>query len=319
MLRVSISPTTFRLFDYQHKENIYVDTRITVDEKKVMKQHTNLENAFKDMIVYTIKNPQADLSDIVFVANGGLSIPQIPNVMILPHMKYRHRKEELPYLKKMFEDLGLTTIPFPGNSTTHFEGQAELKWFHGGAKAICGYGFRATKGAFAVLKKMLDKLYKEHGLDPVELLVLPLASPLYYHLDVAMLEFDGENTGTNQNQASKCIVHKNAFSEESVEKMKKFLGADNVFVIDTPDTLCLNAVVDGRNLITRKLTDRTMKPVLEKITGRHVKEVDVSEFEKSGGSVRCMVMDLHPSTAGVVAKKLIGGGGEVDTSLAENV
>ena len=42
-------------------------------------------------------------------------------------------------------------------------------------------------------------------------------------------------------------------------------------------------------------------------------------FEKSGGSVRCMVMDLHPSTAGVVAKKLIGRGGEVDTSLAENV
>jgi N-dimethylarginine dimethylaminohydrolase len=316
MLRVSISPTTFRLFDYQHKENIYVDTRITVDEKKVTKQHTNLENAFKDMIVYTIKDPQADLSDIVFVANGGLSIPQIPNVVILPHMKYMHRKQELPYLKKMFEDIGITTIPFPGNSTTHFEGQAEIKWFHGGARAICGYGFRATKGAFAVLKKMLDKLYKKHGLDPVELLVLPLESPLFYHLDVAMLEFGG---ATSQNYASKCIVHKNAFSEQSVEKMRNFLGADNVFVIDTPDTLCLNAVVDGQNLITRKLTDRDMKPVLEGITGRHVKEVDVSEFEKSGGSVRCMVMDLHPSTARVVAKKLIGGGVVGEKSLAENV
>jgi len=270
------------LFDYQHHENIYTDTNARIDKNKVDHQHLALEKAFHTMVAYTIENPQKDLPDIVFVANGGLCIPKIPNTIILPHMKYKHRQEELPYLKKMYKDLGLKMIQFPGNPSMVFEGQAELKWFHGGTKAICGYGFRATKKAFDVMKRMLDILYKKHGLKPVELLVLRLESPLYYHLDVAMLEFDD----------SKCIVHKNAFSQASIEKMRNFLGNDAVHVIDTQDTLCLNAVVDGKTIVTHKMTDKSVKSVLEGMTGLRVKEVDVSEFEKSGGSVRCMVLDV---------------------------
>ena len=297
MLRISLAPNTFRLFDYQDNENAYTHKDAKIDKKKAVEQHLALEKSFKDMIVYTIRDPKEDLPDIVFVANSALLIPKIPNLAILPYMKYKHRREELPYIKKILEDLGVDTIQFPGNPSTPFEGQAEIKWFQGGSKAICGYGFRATKEAFGILKKLLDKLCKKHGLDPIELLVLPLASPLYYHLDVAMLEFD------NKNKATECIIHRKAFSEESIEKIRKFLG--NVHIIDTKDTLCLNAVVDGPNLIIHKLTDRAMKPVLEGITGRRVKEVDVGEFEKSGGSVRCMVLDLPASTATVVAQKLI--------------
>jgi len=305
MLRISISPTTFRLFDYQDNENVYTDKDALIDLKKAAQQHLALEKAFKGMIAFTIKDPKDDLPDIVFVANGALLIPQIPNLAILPYMKYKHRKEEVPYVKKMLEGLGIETIQFPGNASATFEGQAEIKWFHGGRRAICGYGFRATKKSFSILKKLLDKLYKANGLPPVELLIIPLASPLYYHLDVAMLEFDDTNEGTNQNQATACIVHRKAFSKEAIEKIRDFLGKDAVHVIDTEDTLCLNAIIDGQKLITHKLSDRAMKPVLERITGRLIKEVDVGEFEKSGGSVRCMVLDLHPSTAAAVAKKLI--------------
>ena len=295
MLRISISPTTFRLFDYQHHENVYTDKDNQIDLKKAAQQHLALEKAFKDMIAFTIKDPKDDLPDIVFVANGALLIPQIPNLAILPYMKYKHRNEEVPYVKKMLEGLGIETLDFPGNASAPFEGQAEIKWFHGGKRAICGYGFRATKKSFSILKKLLDKLYKANGLPPVELLIIPLASPLYYHLDVAMLEFDDTS----------CIVHRNAFSKEAIEKIRDFLGKDAVHVIDTEDTLCLNAVIDGPFVVAHKLSDRAMKPVLERITGRLIKEVDASEFEKSGGSVRCMVLDLHPSTAALVAKKLI--------------
>jgi hypothetical protein len=42
-----------------------------------------------------------------------------------------------------------------------------------------------------------------------------------------------------------CIIHKSAFSEESIQKMRDFLGQDKVHVIDTYDNMCLNAVVDG--------------------------------------------------------------------------
>jgi N-dimethylarginine dimethylaminohydrolase len=110
-----------------------------------------------------------------------------------------------------------------------------------------------------------------------------------------MLEFNDDS----------CIVHRKAFSEESIQKIRDFLGPSKVNLIDTADSMCLNAVVDGKNLVTHKLTDKAMKKVLEEITGLRIREVDVSEFEKSGGSVRCMTLDLHPSTASFVAKKLI--------------
>jgi N-dimethylarginine dimethylaminohydrolase len=194
-------------------------------------------------------------------------------------MKYPQRKEELPYLTRIYKELGLHMIPFPGDEP--FEGQAELKWFHGGTKAVCGYGHRSTKKSFQIAKKMFDELYTKNHLSPPELLVLLLASDQYYHLDVAMLEFSDTD----------CIVHKRAFSNKSIAKLKAFLGAEHVQVIDTEDSFCLNAVVDGPYLITHQL-EPSLKKELEQRTGKTIRMADTSEFERSGGSVRCMTLDI---------------------------
>ena len=162
-----------------------------------------------------------------------------------------------------------------------FEGQAEIKWFHGGTKAICAYGFRSTKKSFDVLDKYLQKIYKSHHLEPPKLLIVPLESPDYYHLDVAMLEFNEKE----------CIIHKRAFSNASVKKMQEFLGKNSVHIIDVEDSFCLNAVVEKDALVTHRLTNH-MKSVLENITKKKIIQVDTGEFEKSGGSVRCMTLDV---------------------------
>ena len=87
-------------------------------------------------------------------------------------------------------------------------------------------------------------------------------------------------------------MHKRAFSEASIARLKKFLGSENVFVIDVKDTFCLNAIVDGSKLITHKLT-ADVKQKLEQITQRSIKMIDTHEFEQSGGSVRCMALDIY--------------------------
>ena len=56
--------------------------------------------------------------------------------------------------------------------------------------------------------------------------------------------------------------------------------------------MCLNAIVDGNNLITHKMTDSYVKSFLERTVNRKIIEVDTTEFEKSGGSVRCMTLDV---------------------------
>jgi N-dimethylarginine dimethylaminohydrolase len=192
-------------------------------------------------------------------------------------MKYEQRQAELPYLKAMYDTYGIPYIEYPG--VEPFEGQAELKWFHGGTKALCGYGYRSTQKTFEELDRFFKELY---GKESPELLVVPLNSFDYYHLDAAMLEYAD----------SKCIVHKRAFSTASMNKIMKFLGKENVTVIDTTDSFCLNAVIDGPNLLTHTLTDPSLKPLFERLTGCSVVQIDTSDFERSGGSVRCMTLDL---------------------------
>jgi N-dimethylarginine dimethylaminohydrolase len=276
---VSIKPTTFEVTPGQYGQNEYIDINARIDRTKFMKQHKELENAFSSIITYTLNDVHESLPDIVFIANGGLSLPRISRTILLPNMKYEQRKRELPYLMGIYNDLGLNMIPFPKEI---FEGQAELKWFHGGTLAVGGYGFRSTRKSFTVLNKLLSSIYSQKGLQPPKLLVLKLEDPLYYHLDVAMLEYDD----------TKCIVHKKAFSAESIASLKKFLGSKNVSVIDVEDSICLNAVVDGDTLVTHKL-DKKDKKLLEDLTKRKVHEVNTSEFEKSGGSVRCMTLQIY--------------------------
>jgi N-dimethylarginine dimethylaminohydrolase len=248
-----------------------------------MNQHSLLTKALDSPIVYRLPKTDTPLPDIVFVANGGLSLPRLSGpLVLLPNMKYKQRKAELAYLKAMYDTIGIPCMEYPGAEP--FEGQAELKWFDGGSKAICGYGFRSTKQTFVELNRFFKTIYGEHS---PELLVVPLISSNYYHLDVAMLEYSD----------SKCIVHQRAFSDTSLKKIMKFLGKENVTVIDTLDSFCLNAVVDGHTLITHRLTDPVLKPMFEKLTGCSVVQIDTSDFERSGGSVRCMTLDVHTAVA----------------------
>jgi N-dimethylarginine dimethylaminohydrolase len=282
MIRILVDPSQFEVLPQQLGENPYIRGRLAHHEKKTHAQHRALTKAIQHspIVVETLPDTKEELSDIVFVANGGLALPRLGRpLVLLPHMKYAHRRAELPHLAHLFQCQGIPTVPYPGKQP--FEGQAELKWFHGGRKAIGGYGYRATKQAFAELDAFFRALYGAKNAP--EVLTVKLLSPTYYHLDIAMLEFDD----------TKCVVHRRAVSAKDLARIQEFLGAENVTVIDTNDDFCLNAVVDGPVVITHRLTDPSVKPLLERVTKRRVKQVDVSEFEKSGGSVRCMVFDLH--------------------------
>ena len=278
MLRVLIKPTTYTITPHQNHQNPYIDIHRPINKSN---GHNQLEKAFhySDVVTYTIQKPRHALPDIVFVANGGLYLPRLPvPTILLPRMKYKQRQEELSYLKEIYTDLKLRMIPFPNEI---FEGQAELKWFHNGTKAVGGYGYRSTKKTFQVMKDLFAKIYGKYNISPPEILALPIISDKFYHLDIAMLEFDDS-----------CIIHRRAFSPESIRLLKKFLGHDKVYVIDSTDDFCINAIVDGPNLITHRMTE-SLKQKIEKITGRHIKMIDASEFEQSGGSVRCMVLDIR--------------------------
>jgi N-dimethylarginine dimethylaminohydrolase len=276
MIRLLISPSSFEILPFQTGQNPYLHHQ-PINPTKAHSQHSRLVNALSAVLCPLPKLPYP-LPDIVFMANSGLSLPRLrAPLILLPRMKFLHRQQELPLLKQLFHRLGVPTMDYPG--VEPFEGQAELQWFDGGRKAVCGYGFRSTKQTCAELDRLFTTLY---GKEKPKLLCLKLASAEFYHLDVAMLQYDNQ-----------CIVHRRAFSDTSLRKLERFLGKQNVTVLETPDRFCLNAIVDGARLITHKLTDPLLKPWLHRLTSRTVHEIDATEFEKSGGSVRCLVLDVH--------------------------
>ena len=276
MMRILTSPSSFEILAHQTGQNPYLRHQ-PINLAKAHAQHSRLANTLSTMVC-PLPELSYPLPDIVFMANSGLSLPRLRHPLILlPRMKFDQRRIELPPLIQMFHHLHLPTMDYPG--VEPFEGQAELKWFDGGRKAVCGYGFRSTKQTYVELDRLFSKLY---GKEKPQLLVLKIASADFYHLDLAMLEYD-----------NRCIVQRRAFSDTSIQKLERFLGKQNVTVIDTSDRFGLNAIGDGSRLITPKLKDPALKPLLHALTGRTIHEIDASEFEKSGGSVRCMVLDVH--------------------------
>jgi N-dimethylarginine dimethylaminohydrolase len=281
MYRITIRPTTFVIKSYQTLQNPYITPTTDFSKSKLLKDHQSLENALNDVHSYTFHTKE-DLPDIVFTANAGLSLMNLPErVLILPSMKYAQRRRELNYIKDICKKEKIKTVQFPLSEV--FEGQAEAKWFHNGTLLVCTYGYRSTRRTFTILNQMLKEIYTSYGRTPPTLLVLPIESFDFYHTDVAMLEY---------NQTS-CIVHKRAFSKRSLERLQEVLGEKQVHVIDTPDSFCLNSISEGDRLITHHVSEE-VQHFLERITKKKVRRIDTSITELSGGSVRCMVLDIHP-------------------------
>jgi len=267
MTTLLIRPTDFKAQGY---DNPHVNPRGYTSH--AMEEHEAIVDALTDPVVVVVHAP---LPDMVFVSDSGVKLPGLPKVILLSKMKYKDRRKEQPFHLQIFKKLGFRTIPFPKGV---FEGQSELKFFHKGTLAVHGYGFRSTRVSTVVMQQVLTEVYQNYKVRPPLVVPIRLIDPLFYHLDVAMLKYSDTS----------CIVHRRAFSEEDLERLRQVC---TTHVIDVADTFCLNAVVDGGRLLTRAVSPQ-IKRLLEKITGYQVVPLSAHSFEQAGGSVRCTVFEL---------------------------
>jgi N-dimethylarginine dimethylaminohydrolase len=267
MKTLLIRPTDFKA---QGRDNLYVNP--LGDTSQAVEEHEAIATALTDPVVAVVRAP---LPDMVFVSDSGITLVGLPQVILLSRMKYKGRREEQPFHLQIFKKLGFRTIPFPKGV---FEGQSELKFFRKGAFAVHGYGFRSTRASTEVMQQVLIDIYQKYKIRPPVVVPIRLIHPLFYHLDIAMLKYS----------ETECIVHRRAFTEKDIERLRHVC---TVHVIDVSDTLCLNAVVDGGRLLTRAVSPQ-IKRTLEKITGYRVVPLSTHSFEQAGGSVRCTVFEL---------------------------
>lgn len=247
--------------------NVHMNMKRPVDKSIAMMQYWNLTNLLRNNncdVQYI--NPQPNLVDMVFAANGGLIYPP-NNTAIVSKFRAIPRQKETQHWNVYLRDLGYN-IKIPQN---FFEGQGDALFSHNYNKLWYGHGFRTDSRVENELKEFLPK---------VDVKSLKLIDSKYYHLDTCFCVINEEN--------AMYIPH--AFDDESVDKIKgSFSKLITVEGKDAENFAC-NAI-NINDLVIMHNASSELKDNLINTFGVKVIENNMSEFMKSGGSSKCCVLE----------------------------
>lgn len=264
MKTVLLCPPTF--YDIEYEINPWMHIQNKVDQDEAKKEFLKLRQVYQKLGVKLLEIPQVKgLPDMVFTANFGCVKD---GVFIKSNFKFRERRKEGEFARTFFEKkLAKKTHSLPND--IFFEGQGDL--LTDGKRYFFGFGKRSSLNAKTHLEKILEK----------SIIDLELINPYYYHLDTC---FAPINTDT-------VIINPSSFSKESLRKVYDHF--EDVIVTNNKDNqlLACNLVVVGKNIIIGKGISLNLKNAL-KSRGFTIHEVEMKEFLKSGGSVKCLSLEI---------------------------
>lgn len=255
-------PPTY--YDIEYEINDWMDKNNPVDRKYAASQWKKLYEIYTQKLGWEVEliKPVKGLPDMVFTANGGLVYG---GKVVLPRFRYPERQGETQQFEKWFRQAGYKDIYLPKHN---FEGAGDA--FVWQDMLIAGYPFRSDKAAH---KEVADYL----GLKPIS---LEQINPRFYHLDTS-ITFLSDDTAA---------IFPGAFSAGSLKILSKLVP--NIIEATEQDALAygLNAMHDGKNII---LSDHP-KNLIDKYTqmGMDIYTVEMTEFLKSGGGVKCLTLEL---------------------------
>ena len=256
-------PPTFFSIDYEI--NPWMKKEVQVDQRLAGRQWKDLFNLYTSLGVEvdTIR-PAKDLPDMVFTANAGLVFGKR---VVLANFRYPQRKPESAYFAPWFEQQGYEVIKLDNGE--YFEGQGESLWF--GDKLISGVGFRSNQVGQARLREFFTE----------QLVSVKLVDPKFYHLDTCFLPID-------KNVAA---YYPAAFDQESATKLKNLVPKLIEVAHEEALVFACNSVVVGKKVIMPRGSIGLRKKLKE--IGYEVISLEISEFKKSGGGIRCLTLTLE--------------------------
>ncbi|HEX2175601.1 MAG TPA: arginine deiminase family protein [Nocardioidaceae bacterium] len=265
-----VSPDHFRV-DY--RINPFMDLTAQPDPARAREQWEGLVAALRaagaDVDVLA---QRPDAPDMVYAMNLGLAIDVPPaggRRCVLSHMRYAERRMETRTARQWFDGAGFVTSYVGRDGVgAHFEaGDA----FPFGDALVVGYGPRTDELGLKHLATELD----------VRVRGLRIAHPAMYHLDLAFCPLD----------RTRALVCPAALDEESARAVLELVPEPVILTEEEAlTTFCANSVVVGRTVVMPGCPDR-VRARLE-AWGFEVVVVDVGEFHKGGGSVRCLTNPL---------------------------
>jgi N-dimethylarginine dimethylaminohydrolase len=224
------------------------------------------------------------LQDLVFTANIGLVLEHLParDTVVISNYKSEPRIGETEVGVKFFQSMGYKTIV----PTTKFEGEAELKHLHGNVY-VGGYGLRSDRETYTQLEEQFGmKVIKVREHDPY-----------LYHLDCTVFPLTDEKT----------IVCTEMFDRKEISEIERHTEVIDITRKEALPGLCNsvrlgNLILNGSNIHELARGSEAYKLELQKTrkledvateNGFEVALFNLSEYQKSGAALSCMVMHLN--------------------------
>ncbi|HEY3014563.1 MAG TPA: arginine deiminase-related protein [Nocardioides sp.] len=265
---VMVRPDHFRV-DYVI--NPYMDRSVQPDRLRAREQWYALVAALEaqDALVDVIEQ-RPDAPDMVYAMNLGLPMVREDGTrhVVLSHMRYAERRMETESAVRWFGDRGWNTS-YAGREGigAHFEAGDAFAW---GDALVVGYGPRTEELGLKTLA--VDLGVRVRG--------LRITHPGMYHLDLAFCPLD----------ETRAMVCPAALDAPSAEALLALVPEPLVLSEEEALTFCANSIVIDRTILMPACPDR-VRAQLE-AWGFEIVLVDVSEFHKGGGSIRCLTNPL---------------------------
>jgi N-dimethylarginine dimethylaminohydrolase len=294
-----VEPRHFRV-DYAI--NPYMDVHDQPDRGRTHEQWLDLvaaiENAGGEVEVL---EQRFDAPDMVYAMNLGLVLDTAERQrVLLSHMRYAERRSEVLTAEPWFEQAGFTATAVGRDGVgPHFEAGDAFAWRDA---LVVGHGPRTEELALKHLAVGLD----------VRVRALRITHPGMYHLDLAFCPLDD----------TRAMVAPSAFDAASAEAALAMVPEPLVLTDEEALTFCANSIVVGRTVIMPVTTPERVRDQLV-AWDFEVVLVDVGEFHKGGGSVRCLTnpidvqvgRDLPEVPGGAVVLPSVLGGAVVLPSV----
>jgi N-dimethylarginine dimethylaminohydrolase len=262
-----VEPSHFRV-DYAI--NPYMHLSQQPDPARAREQWLALGDALRAAgAEVRVLEQRPDAPDMVYAMNLGLALGAAAGPRVqLSHMRHPERRMETETAASWFTDAGFVTSCVGRDGVgPHFEAGDAFPWRDA---LLVGCGPRTEHLALKYLGVEVD----------VRVRALRITHPGMYHLDLAFCPLDQE----------RAMVCPAAFDEASAAAVLAVVPEPLVLTEEEALTFCANSVVVGRTVLMPACPDR-VRARLE-AWGFDVVLVDVAEFHKGGGSVRCLTNPL---------------------------
>lgn len=260
MKRILMCRPTY--FSIVYEINPWMDVTNQVDSQKAKAQWQQLYDFYLDHgITVELIDPVEGLPDMVFTANEGIIRN---NIFVAGNFRYAERKGEEQYFQKWFKEHG-----YEVKKLDYFQGgEGDALFFRD--TLYMGYGFRSDK---EVHKQVGDILQ-------VPTVSLHLIDPYFYDFDTAFCPV-----------GDKCVLYyPEAFDSESKLLLSQIPDAIPMTKIQARNFVGNSVYVNDALLVGYE--DETL---LDNLKSYDVKthRLDMSEFKKSGGGIKCLTLYLE--------------------------